>query len=337
MGLRDSSVLVQVPRRVFLSGLSACVAVATTRSVLAQPAPAIAPLREKGSLVWMDMDQRELDDAYDQIKYAPNMQQVIGRYGTASEATRARIGAPQTFAYGPGAIEKLDLYAAKASDAPIHIFVHGGAWRGGAARSYAFLSEAFIQSGVHWIGLDFTNVDEAKGNLLTMSDQVKRAIAWVYANAASFGGNRDRIYLSGHSSGAHLAGVALTADWNSEFGLPETIVKGALLCSGMYDMKPVRLSNRSKYVKFDDAMEAAASPARHLGRLRTPVILAYGTLETPEFQRHSRDFAAMLQAAGKPMSLIVAEGYNHFEIIETLGNPYGLLAQAALAQIRNAA
>jgi arylformamidase len=59
-------------------------------------------------------------------------------------------------------------------------------------------------------------------------------------------------------------------------------------------------------------------------------VLAYGTFETPEFQRQTREFHAAVSAAGKPVELIVAEGYNHFEIFETLANPYGVLGRAAL-------
>jgi arylformamidase len=102
----------------------------------------------------------------------------------------------------------------------------------------------------------------------------------------------------------------------------------------MYDLKLVRLSKRSEYVKFTDAMEQALSTQRHLDRLNTPVILAHGTLESPEFQRQTRDFAAAVKAAGKPVELIVAEGYNHFELSETFGNPYGLLGRAALEQMK---
>ncbi len=102
----------------------------------------------------------------------------------------------------------------------------------------------------------------------------------------------------------------------------------------MYDLKPVRLSARSAYVKFTDAMEDRLSTQRYLARIPCPVILAHGTKETPEFIRQTRDFAAALKAAGKPVELLVAEGYNHFEIIETLANPYGLLGRAALAQMK---
>src|SRR5262249_50093355 len=154
-----------------------------------------------------------------------------------------------------------------------------------------------------------------------------------YSNARSFGGDPERIYISGHSSGGHLAGVALVTDWRKDFGLPANPIKGALCCSGMYDLKPVRLSARSNYVKFTDEIEHALSTQRHLDRLNPPVVLAYGTFETPEFQRQSRDFAAALKAAGKPVQLLVGEGYNHFELPETLANPYGLLGRAALAQM----
>ena len=169
---------------------------------------------------------------------------------------------------------------------------------------------------------------------MTMADQVRRAVAWIYKNAARFGGDSNRLYLSGHSSGAHLAGVVLVTDWQKDFGLPSDVVKGGVLMSGMYDLKPVRLSKRSEYVNFTDEMEQALSTQRHLDKLNTPIIVAQGTLESPEFQRQTREFAAAVKAAGKPVQLIVAEGYNHFELPETFGNPYGLLGRAALEQMQ---
>ena len=98
----------------------------------------------------------------------------------------------------------------------------------------------------------------------------------------------------------------------------------------MYDLKAVRLSVRSGYVKFTDEMEQALSPQRHLDRLTAPVIVSHGTIESPEFQRQARDFAAALTAAGKPATFLVGEDYNHFEVVETLATPYGLLGRAAL-------
>ena len=297
-----------------------------------QSASAPVP-RAKGPIVWLDMDQKALDDAYDQEVYAPNHDQIVARRHANSDRVRAIIGPPQRVAYGPSEIEKLDIYRTKPASAPIQIFIHGGAWRRNKAADYAVQAEVFIRAGAHYVIPDFINVDEAEGSLFPMIEQVRRAIGWVYRNAASFGGDPDRIYLSGHSSGAQIGGCMVTTDWARE-NLPADVIKGALLASGMYDLKPVRLSKRSAYVKFTDAMEQELSAQRHIGRINAPLILAHGTRETPEFQRQTRDFAAALKAAGKSVELLVGDGYNHFELLETMANPYGLLGRAALAQMK---
>jgi arylformamidase len=326
MGDRQSE---HVDRRSLLAGAAAGAVLAGTLPAFGQ-----APARQKGPAVWLDLDQKELDDAYDQSKYAPNLQQVLKRYALNSEAVRASIGAPKRVAYGSSAIEGLDLYPARRPNAPVNVFIHGGAWRRGLAKDSGFLAEMFVNAGAHFAALDFINVDQAQGSLMPMAEQVRRAIAWVYNNAASFGGDPSRIYISGHSSGGHLCGVMLVTDWQKEFGLPKDVVKGGLICSGMFDLKPVRLSARSSYVKFTDEMEHALSSQRHLDHLNCPVIVAHGSLETPEFQRQSRDYAAAVKAAGKPVQLLVAQEYNHFEILETLANPYGLLGRAVLEQMK---
>jgi arylformamidase len=284
--------------------------------------------------VFLDYDQEELDAAYDQGQWAPNQTEVSRRNAQKNAATLARRGPPRRFAYGPTEIEHLDLYLTSKQNAPINVFIHGGAWRAGKAADVAYMSEMFVDAGSHFIALDFNNVLETKGDLMTMADQVRRAVAWVFGNAAGFGGDPHRLYVSGTSSGAHLAGVVLTTDWLKDFGLPGDTVKGGLCCSGMYDLYPVSLSARSNYVSFTPDVIEALGSQRHLDRLAAPVIVAHGTLETPEFQRQNREFAAALEAAGKPVNFLIGEGYNHFEMFETLGNPYGLLGRAVLEQMK---
>jgi len=290
--------------------------------------------RPKGPLVWLDMDQKELDDAYDQSVYAPNRVQMNRRRASISELVRERLGTPNRVAYGATPYEMLDIYPARNGNAPVAVFVHGGAWRAGHASDSAYGAETFVRAGAHFVVLDFINVIESGGDLMPMIEQVRRGVAWVAKNAASFGGDRDRVYVTGHSSGAHLGGCVLITDWEKDFDLPPDTVKGATLCSGMYDLKPVRLSKRSDYVKFTDTIEDSLSTQRHLDSINCPVTVLHGTLETPEFQRQTTQFAVALKTAGKPVRLIVAEGYNHYEIGETLNNPYGPFGRAALEMMR---
>ena len=200
----------------------AVLAAAAGGAAVAASAPARAQQpRAKGPLVWLDMDQQALDDAYDQIVYAPNREQVAKRRIANSEQARAAIGAPERVAYGATEIEKLDIYRTRQANAPVNIFVHGGAWRANRAADYACLAEPFVRSSAHFVILDFTNVDDAGGSLFPMVEQVRRAVGWVYKNARSFGGDGERLHLSSHSSGSHIGGCVVTHDWPKE-GLPVT-------------------------------------------------------------------------------------------------------------------
>jgi len=306
------------------------------------PPPRVEPHRgppphEKGPRVFLDYDQIELDAAYDQQVYQPNIVQVGKRWASNSARTRARLGEPARISYGPTEIERLDIFRTSRERAPVFVFIHGGAWARGKAADYHAPAEMFVRAGAHYVVPDFAWVQDVGGSLFPMAEQVCRAIAWVYNNAASFGGDGDQIHVGGQSSGAHLTAVALTTDWTSRFGLPADAIKGGLCASGMYELAPVRLTARANYVKFTREMVEDLSPIRHLDRLRVPVIVSYGTYETPEFQRQARDFAAALKAAGKPVDLIVGDNYSHTELLETLCNPYGLLGAAVLDQMGLAA
>jgi arylformamidase len=320
----------QINRRAVLGAAAALAAT----PALAEECHIGPPEHAKGPLVFMNYDQVELDAAYDQSFYAPLARQITARYVSNSDAARARVGEPQRVSYGPTEVEKLDIYRTKHTNAPVFVFIHGGAWLGGESRNYAFSAEMFVNAGAHYVVPDFIAIKAANGDLRVMADQVRRAVAWVYKNAASFGGDPNRLYVGGHSSGGHLCGVTLVTDWSKDYGVPADIIKGGHCMSGMYEMKPVRLSKRGDYIKFDDDMEEKMSSLRHLDLLRTPIVVTYGTNETPDFQRQNRDFAAAVKAAGKPVELVEAKNYNHFEMNESLANPYGPNGRAALAMMK---
>jgi len=135
-----------------IGGAFAAGAVIASRSLRAQQLqtylpPGVAP-KPKGPLVYGEYDQEELDFAYDQIPWAPNFDAVLlERLPARNAATLARIDPPRRLSYGPTEIEKLDLYTSQQTNAPIHVHIHGGAWRGGAASDMAFLSEMFVDAG----------------------------------------------------------------------------------------------------------------------------------------------------------------------------------------------
>jgi arylformamidase len=319
-----------ITRRTMLAGGAAL----ASTPVLAEECRIGPPQHHKGPVVFMDYDQVELDASYDQVYYEPLIARVGQRLASGSEAVRARIGSPRRVAYGSSEIEMLDIYRTDRPKAPIFVFIHGGNWLIGSAKDSGYAAETFVKAGAHYVALDFINVKDAGGDLGVMAGQVRRAIAWVHKNAASFDGDPDRLYVGGHSSGGHLCGVALVTEWQNEFGLPADAIKGGLCMSGMYDMTPVRLSWRRTYVNFTDAMADAMSSRRHIDKLRAPIVVTYGTFETPDFQRQSRDFASAVKAAGKAVDLIEAPNYAHLEMAETLGNPYGPNGRAALALMK---
>jgi acetyl esterase/lipase len=180
----------EIRRRRFLSGLFGGMAAAALANVARAQTPDLIPCQlgpsphQKGPLVWMDMDQIELDAAYDQRFYAPMGDQIQKRVASINNAVRARLGEPLRWSYGPSEPEKLDVYRARKPDAPIFLFVHGGSWLGGSARNNAYAAEMFVNAGANFIAIDFIDIKQAGGVLRLMAAQVRSAIAWVYKNAA---------------------------------------------------------------------------------------------------------------------------------------------------------
>jgi arylformamidase len=169
-----------------------------------------APQRNRGPAIWLDMDQADLDDAFDVVKASPNLPLVTRRWAINSDLVRARLGEPKRFSYGSAPIETLDVYTAQRPNAPINIFIHGGAFNMGSARVYAFPAEMFVRAGAHLVVPDFGRASDFDGSPLPLLDQVRRSVAWVRRNARSFGGDPDRIHVSGHSG--RRAGGAVARD-----------------------------------------------------------------------------------------------------------------------------
>lgn len=259
--------------------------------------------------VFLDYDQKALDDQYEQRVWVPHADEIIRRYAAASDAVRARIGEPRVERYGSSQPETLDIYG---SGRKAFVFVHGGAWKRQSSREQAFPAEPIIAAGAAYVALNFANLPAV--TLPEMAGQVCRGIQWVHDNLSK------EVVLFGHSSGGHLGGVALTK-------IP--YLKAALLVSGIYDLLPVRLSARNDYVRLDERLEHEYSPIRHIERIKCPVTVAWAENESRDFYRQSKAFAEKLAAPA-----IIGEGLNHFEIVETLADPRSPLGRAALNMLQ---
>jgi arylformamidase len=285
-----------------------------------------------GKAVFLHYHQKDLDDAYDQNVWARDRDAAWRRRTIASENIRNRIGAPARLTYGATDIEKLDLYRTQAKHAPTVILVHGGAWRRGNASDHAFAAEQFVTAGAHYAVPDFANVQDVGGDLNVLVEQIRNIIVWTFREIQRFGGDPTQIYLIGHSSGAHLATAALLTDWPS-LGLPPSIVRAAFCMSGLYDLKGARLSARSNYVSFTDQVEQDLSAARHIHRIPCPITVAYGSLDSPEFQRMAQEFAKALRDVHKLAGLFVADQMDHFETLECLSDSQTAIGRAALNMV----
>lgn len=259
--------------------------------------------------VFRDYDQKALDDQYEQRVWVPHADEIIRRYAERSDRVRKRIGEPRVEQYGPSAPEKLDIYG---SGAKAFVFVHGGAWKRQSSREQAFPAEPIIAAGAAYVALNFALLPAV--TLPEMAAQVCRGIEWVHRNLSQ------DLVLCGHSSGAHLAACALTR---------LSLVRKALLVSGVYDLHPVRLSSRNEYVRLDERLEREYSPIRHAERIRCPVTVAWGERECAEFYRQSQEFAERL---GAPV--LIGRKLNHFEILETMADPGSPLGRAALSMLQ---
>jgi arylformamidase len=286
--------------------------------------------------VWLNFDQEALDRAYNQSYYAANMQEVLARYASSSETYRTTNSLPLRHQYGPSPKEGLDFYPSKTKNGPTQIFIHGGAWRGGLAKNYGFLAELFCNAGINLLIPDFDRVEDATNGLQTMVDQISNAVHWAYANANVLNIDADKLHLFGHSSGAHLVACALTTDWHKNYQLTPSVIRSATCTSGIYDLKPVRLSSRNGYLNLTDEIEQTLSPERYAQRITVPLTIAHGTKESPEFIRQAQSFANAVNAHRTPdgaAQLLVLEGLNHFEVLEYVTQPENKLGAALLHQL----
>lgn len=285
------------------------------------------------TIVYRDLDQQALDFQYNNQAQVADPKRYLDWYKTASEAARARVANVRGIAYGGLPDERLDIFrpadAAASDRRPVVVFLHGGAWRNLELALSSFPAETFVSRGALYVAIGFSRMPAA-GTLDEMVAQVRAGIAWLWCNIADHGGDRARLHLIAHSSGAHLGAMALCTDWARMYGIPSDALRSAVLVSGIYDLEPVRLSFRNEMLKLDRAGEIRNSPCRNLPASGPPVLIGHGELDTAEFKRQAHEFETLWQRRFGNAGRLTLKGLNHFETIETLADPASALSQATL-------
>ncbi len=272
--------------------------------------------------IYLDYDQKELDRQYEHREWIDDADKYVEAQSADSKRVRDAARARGRFdvAYGPHEDELLDIYPAdRVGPSPVVVFFHGGRWARGSKASNCEGAEIYTTLGVHFASVNFSLLPAVTMDVLIR--QCRDAIAWIWRNADTFGGDRTRMFVHGKSSGAHVGAMMAITDWRAEYDLPGDLVKGALLVSGMYDLEPVRLTFRNDWLELDAAGAARNSPIRHIPDHGCPLIVGMGALETDEFRRQPRAFAEAWRAKGLDCRLIEMPGRHHFTVNEEMKNP----------------
>jgi len=294
------------------TGFRPPVSVVRGASRLSIAAKAIIPPPPGDATVWRGMNMGKLAQEYSPRSQVPSMQGVFDGWRAGGAAFRARH-APRELAYGPSEWETLDLFMPDgAANPPLFVFIHGGYWQAADKHDHSQFAAGMLK---HGFAVAMPNYSLAPIKPLAgIVAEVQAAIAYLWREAGALGFDRNRINISGHSAGGHLAASMAATDW-TKLGLPADTIKSAQLLSGLFDLAPHRLLPMGKLLGLNsDADVASLSPANRKPPGHVTLHVAVGEQESAEFKRQSDEIAA---SWGAPPSRIVP-GRQHFDLIEEL-------------------
>lgn len=225
-------------------------------------------------------------------------------------------------AYGPDYWQKVDVYLPKdkeAKDLPVLIFLHGGGWEFGYKEWMGYMAPAFVDLPAIFVSVSYRLIPE---RFPAQLDDTIAAIAWVHDNIARHGGDPERLFVGGHSAGAHLAALAvLQRNKLAAAGVPTRAIRGCLPVSGTYKFEIGALEDRNKHFlkKPEDAPEA--SPQSYVEGNRIPFYVTWGDKDLPHVLESGMPFVEAMKAAGCPIEYKIFEGFDHFDISLDNGNP----------------
>ena len=285
-----------------------------------------------GAAIYRGYDRAALDAQYNNRARIPEYVDYFDRWLAWSAQTRASLPGARDVAYGDLAVETLDIFPAEQPGAPILIMIHGGYWYSLDKHHDSFVAEGCRPHGVATVVIDYGLAPDYRMDEIVR--QNRAAAAWVWRNAASFGGDPARIHTLGQSAGGHLAAMLLATDWPAlGADLPTDLVTSAISISGIYDLEPIGLCYLNDKVGMDEAEAQRNSPVAQHYPVAAPLMLVSGDIESDEYARQADAMAAVWEVLGYPLSRLELPGFNHFTMADQLREPESELTRAVMGQM----
>ncbi len=291
--------------------------------------------------IYQGYDQAGLDAQYNNRARVPEHTDIHDAYQAQGDAVLADFDARLDISYGPSAEETLDIYLPKTGPAggaladgmPVNVFLHGGYWFSRHKNDFRFLARGMVPSGAALVVVNYALVPSV--DLDELVRQCRAAIAWTHQNAAGFGGDPERIFVSGHSAGGQLTAMMMSTVWPAFADhLPANVIKGGCALSGIYDLTPMPLSYMQETLQFTPDQVARNSPITLSPSTKAPLIVGVGGDESEEFLRQSQAFAEQWGTPGGiECWLMTLDDINHFTILGEFADPKSVLTQAVLQQM----
>jgi arylformamidase len=280
---------------------------------------------------WRKWSLAEREREYSPSTCVAAIEPFLDEYVARSRDAETRFRCQKNLLWGDRPDEVFDYFPTASADAPLLVYIHGGYWQEHSKDESLFAAPDCVANGIAFAAIDYTLAPQASVGFIVA--QCRRAIASLHRQAAALGFDARRIYVSGNSAGAHLAAMLLVEGWQAAPGLPDDVVAGAVLLSGIYDLEPLIGTYIDAPLHLTDADVAALSPLRLRSGRPVNTIVAWGDNETAEFKRQSRAFAAALMDSGFPVSAFELAGTNHFDIVFGLAHRGSVLGEATIDMI----
>jgi arylformamidase len=272
-------------------------------------------------------DKTFLGRQYNNRDLVPDHPQYFARWDQASARARATMTCHLDRRYGDMPGETLDLFPARKGDGSCMLFIHGGYWRSLDKKDFSFLAPAWVDAGV---SLAVVNYDLCPAvSMDEIVRQMLRASGWLWLHAEDYGMDQDRLYVSGHSAGGHLAAMMMCSHWTVfDAQLPKDLYKGGLAISGLYDLRPLlHVDFLQGDLRLNEESAERLSPALIPPATRAPVMTCVGGDESSEFRRQN----GLLRECwrGAFAGDIAMPGRNHFSVVDGLAEQSSALFAGA--------